>query len=184
MNTMIDGYRFTHQVSVDWVYLLFETKQRLGASAFDWPDIPLDVERARFENAKAFMDAVEPSAMHSGLKDSFEDAIAGTVSTICREIEKVATAQAKDEKLLESIVRLAAKTWLESCSQRYRLVVIVSQGSGNMLSYCTPRDDSIRLVVRPDLMRYGDSQGKDLMRGESLAGWKGLVETYSIPNDW
>ena len=144
----------------------------------NWPDLSVDVERTRFETAKVFMDAMEPSAGHSRLKSSFEASLTSLMDAICRDLLKVATIQSRDRTSLESILRLAGKIWLESCSQRYRLIVILPPGSGNILSYMGTDDNTLRLVVRPDLKRYGDSQGKGLMRGESLAGWKGLMETY------
>jgi hypothetical protein len=104
--------------------------------------------------------------------------VAKAMDAICSTLLKVATIQAKDRKSLESIVRLAGRVWLESCSQRYRLIVILPHGSGDILSYVASNHDSLELVVRPDLKRYGDSQGKGLMRGEPLASWKAQIETY------
>jgi hypothetical protein len=155
-----------------------ETEQILGASSFEWPEISSDIERSRFELAKAFSDAIEPAANPGDFKESFEESIASAVRVICRALDRVATVQDKDRKTSESIVRLAAKTWLESCSQRYRLIVTVPHGSGDILSNSGSHEGSLRLIVRPELTRYGDSQGKDLMRGEPLAGWKGQVEIY------
>lgn len=149
-----------------------------GQSPHEWPDVAGDVERDRYETAKAFLDTIESSTNEGGCKDSFEESIANAVSAMTRELEKVASLKIREEKSLESIVRLAAKTWLESCSQRYRLVVITTHGSGDILSYGTPQPSGLKLIIRPDLKRYGDSQGKDLMRGEPLAGWKGSVESY------
>jgi len=124
------------------------------------------------------MDAVGSSATSSGLKESFERSVTAVMNSISRALERVAIVQAKERRSLETIVRLAAKIWLESCSQRYRLVVVLSHGSGDILSSTSSFDGTLRLIVRPDLKRYGDSQGKHLTRGEPVAGWKGLLETY------
>jgi hypothetical protein len=122
--------------------------------------------------------AVEPSASHSGLKASFEASVTSVTDAICLALLKVVTVQEKDRKNLENVVRLAGKIWLESCSQRYRLIVVLQHGSGDILSRMSADEDNLKLVIRPDLKRYGDSHGKGLMRGEPLAGWKGQVETY------
>ncbi|KAH7095167.1 hypothetical protein FB567DRAFT_21848 [Paraphoma chrysanthemicola] len=149
-----------------------------GASSYHWPDVPPDIERTRFEAAKAFLDAVDPSAGDSAAKKSFEASIISTMDAICRALVQVATVQAKDRKRLEGVVRSAAKTWLESCSQRYRLIVVLPEGSSRILTSAFVDDGALSLVVRPDVKRYGDSYGKDLMRGEPLAGWKGFTENY------
>jgi hypothetical protein len=124
------------------------------------------------------MSAVEPSAIESALKSSFEDSIIAAMTATCHALRKVARIQEDHRKSLQSILRLAAKTWLEVCSQRYRLIVLLPDGFGDILS-SKPTDESpFTLIVKPDLKRYGDSQGSGLMRGELLGGWKGLVQTY------
>ncbi|KAH7085512.1 hypothetical protein BKA63DRAFT_19165 [Paraphoma chrysanthemicola] len=149
-----------------------------GASSYHWPDVPSGIERTRFEAAKAFLDAIDPSAGDSVAKKSFEVSIIATMDAICRSLVQVATVQAKDRKRLEGVVRSAAKIWLESCSQRYRLIVVLPEGSSRILTSAFIDDDPLSLVVRPDVKRYGDSHGKDLMRGEPLAGWKSFTENY------
>lgn len=123
------------------------------------------------------MDAVGSSAS-GNVKESFERSVTAVVNSIIRALERVAAVQAKDRRGLETVVRLAGKIWLESCSQRYRLVVVLSHGSGDILSLPGAFQGALKLIVRPDLKRYGDSQGKHLTRGEPVAGWKGLLETY------
>ncbi|KAH8727124.1 hypothetical protein GQ44DRAFT_825222 [Phaeosphaeriaceae sp. PMI808] len=149
-----------------------------GVSSHGWPEVPNDEERARFENAKAYKDALEPAASNSETKRGFENSTAAAVDAICDAISKVATVQAANSKNLENIVHSAAKIWLESCSQRYRLVVILPDGISDMLSYSNRNDGPFRVVVRPELKRYGDSQGKGLRRGEQLSGWQSQVESY------
>ncbi|KAF2827327.1 hypothetical protein CC86DRAFT_466119 [Ophiobolus disseminans] len=148
-----------------------------GASSFEWPEIPAEVERSRFENAKAYTNAVG-STTNSSVRESFERSVTAIMNSIIRATERVATIQANDHRVLETVVRLAGKIWLESCSQRYRVVVVVSHGSGDILSLPGEFEGTLRLVVRPEVKRYGDSQGKHLTRGEPVAGWKGLLETY------
>jgi hypothetical protein len=138
----------------------------------------MEAERNRFETAKASLDAVEPSASHSTLKSSFEASVTNAMDVICHTLLKVTSIRAEDRKSLDSIIRLAGRVWLGSCSQRYRLIVILPHGSGDILSYVASNHNNLKLVVRPDLKRYGDSQGKGLMRGEPLASWKAQIETY------
>jgi hypothetical protein len=125
------------------------------------------------------MNAVGSSSSGSSVNDSFERSVKAVVNRIARALEKVAIVQAEHRRSLETMVHLAAKIWLESCSQRYRLIVVLSNGSGDILSSTGSVDAPLRLIIRPDLKRYGDSQGKHLTRGEPVAGWKSLTETYS-----
>lgn len=113
------------------------------------------------------------------MNDSFERSVNAVVNSIIRALERVTMLHADNRGSLETMVHLAAKIWLESCSQRYRLIVVLSNGSGDILSSTGTVDMPLRLIIRPDLKRYGDSQGKHLTRGEPVAGWKSLTETYS-----
>lgn len=137
-----------------------------------------DEERARFETAKAFLAAVGPSAGESASKRGFESSIKDAIIATCRALVKVARVQEDHRKSLDAILRLAGKTWLECCCQRYRLLVVFPEGNSDVLSSDSVDDTPIKLVIRPDLKRYGDSQGRNLIRGEPLAGWKGLTEVY------
>ncbi|KAF2026787.1 hypothetical protein EK21DRAFT_115409 [Setomelanomma holmii] len=158
-----------------------------GASSFHWPEVSVDIERSRFETAKAFLDAIESSAGVSPAKQTIDESITTTIdesitttmNAICGALVDVAKVQTRDRKGLEGVVRFAVKIWLESCSQRYRLIVVLPEVHRHILTPGFVENGGLRLVVRPDVKRYGDSHGKDLMRGESLAGWKGLSETYS-----
>jgi hypothetical protein len=136
------------------------------------------VEAVRHETAKEFLRVLESSASNDGLKKGFEESVEDAVKAACGALEKVAKVHDKTQSGIENIVRLAAKTWLESCSQKYRLMVILPDGSDDILSGEHSDSRPIKLVVRPELRRYGDSQGKALMRGEPLASWKGQTEQY------
>jgi len=125
------------------------------------------------------MNAVGSSSSGSSVNESFERSVRAVVNTIVRTLDRVAIVQAESRVSLETMVHLAAKIWLESCSQRYRIIVVISNGSGDVLSSTDEVDAPLRLVIRPDLKRYGDSQGKHLTRGEPVAGWKSLTEIYS-----
>lgn len=149
----------------------------LDKSPYEWPEIPAEVERSRYESAKAFLDAIESPGNNRG-KDGYEDSVITILNTMCRALNRVTTVERKHSKILEGILRLATKVWLELCSQRYRLVVIILEGSDSLLTSMSANSGSLSLILRPDLKRYGDSHGSDLTRGEAVSGWRGQVETY------
>ncbi|KAJ4365714.1 hypothetical protein N0V83_008334 [Neocucurbitaria cava] len=132
-------------------------------------------ERSRYESAKAFLGAIEPSAPQGRLKEGYEEAVKTAVSAICRALDKVAIVEAREQKILEGILRLSAKIWLEFCSQRYRLMVVMSKGSGDILTSMGSATGSLSLIVRPDLKRYGDSQGRDLERASQIRELRDLI---------
>ncbi|CAO2656250.1 Nn.00g050530.m01.CDS01 [Neocucurbitaria sp. VM-36] len=160
-------------IDEDWIEIYAP-----DASTYEWPSVPPELERSRYESAKAFLGAIEPSATKGRLRVGYEEAIKTAVNAVCRALEKVAIVEARERKILEGILRLSAKIWLEFCSQRYRLMVVLSKGSGDILTSMGTDNRTLSLIVRPDLKRYGDSQGRELERGESVTGWKSLVESY------
>ncbi|OAL46068.1 hypothetical protein IQ07DRAFT_634948 [Pyrenochaeta sp. DS3sAY3a] len=159
-------------IDADWIDVYASDK-----SPYEWPDIPAEVERSRYESAKAFLDAIDSPGNNRG-KDGYEDSVITILNTMCRALNRVTTVERKHTKILEGILRLSTKVWLELCSQRYRLVVIILDGSDSLLTSMSANTGSLSLVLRPDLKRYGDSHGSDLTRGEAVSGWRGQVETY------
>ncbi|KAI9868556.1 MAG: hypothetical protein M1823_009074, partial [Watsoniomyces obsoletus] len=97
-------------------------------SATQWPELPREIEKLRYEHAKQWRAAMDASAKPGAqdrlaqLKSIYETLVASLVNTIAGKIGKVANIQEKDRRALHKIVRNAAKLWLECCSQRYRLI--------------------------------------------------------------
>lgn len=56
--------------------------------------------------------------------------------------------------------------------------MIMPDGLANPLSGSRREIRTLRLLVKPDIKRFGTSQGGDLATGEAVTGWKGLVERY------
>ncbi|KAF3050006.1 hypothetical protein E8E11_009777 [Didymella keratinophila] len=165
------------ELDKDWIDIY-----RQDRPAFDWPDLSQDIEQRRYENAKAFLKAINNAAESSSdsirLRQSFDSSVAVAVDSLCRELETVKTITSRDREVIDSIVRLAGKLWLEFCSQRYRLMVISSSDNDNDMFPVVGDKKPLRLVTRPDLRRYGDSAGKSLTIGEPIAGWQKCVQTY------
>lgn len=141
-------------------------------------------EKQRYENAQSFLTAIDPLAKTStetlGVKESFESAVSEALEALHRALEKVISLGSRDRKILESMVRLCAKIWLECCSQRYRLLVIVPDGKEDFLTSPRREARSLKLIARPELKRYGNSQGEELSSSESVTGWQGSLVTYPV----
>jgi len=154
----------------------------LPDDSFEWPKVSAELEKRRYEQARAFLSVIEPSSKPSPdirkLKSSYESAVAAAKDDLYRAIGRVAYLTERDQKILDNIVRLCSQIWLECCSQRYRLIMIMPDGLANPLSDSRREVRTLRLLVKPDIKRFGTSQGDDLATGEAVTGWKGLVERY------
>jgi hypothetical protein len=151
-------------------------------SSLEWPEISADVEKRRYEAAKSFLSVLEPSARPPGnnitLKTSYENSISMTLKALYRALGRVATLEDKHGKTLELLVRLCARTWLEFSSQPYRLLVTMPKGSGDLLSAPRTNEWALTLVISPELKRYGNSQGENLVRGEVIPDCQAAVQSY------
>jgi hypothetical protein len=152
-------------------------------SSLEWPEISADAEKRRYESAKSFLGVMEPPARPSGdnlrLKTSYEVSISTTLDALYRALGRVAILEARHGKMLEGLVRLCAKTWLEFCSQPYRLLVVLPKGSGDLLSSPRTNEGVLTLVLNPELKRYGNSQGENLVRGDVVPDCQAAVQSYS-----
>ena len=114
------------------------------------------------------------------LKASYEATITSLLSAIHQVLSKIAVLETKDAEALETLIRLCAKTWMELCSQPYRVMMILPPGSGDLLSSPNPDERPLKLIVSPELKRYGNMQGEDLMKGEVFTRCQGVVQQYPV----
>lgn len=103
-----------------------------------------------------------------------------TLDALFGAIERVANLDVRHRNMLESLVRLCAKIWLEFSSQPYRLLVGLPQGSGDLLSSPKMSERGLTLVVSPELRRYGNSEGNNLARGEVVPDCQAAVQSYPV----
>ena len=134
--------------------------------------------------ARAVFDLMNPSSEttpdEKKLKASYEATVTSLLSAIHQVLSKIAVLEPKDAEALETLVRLCAKTWMELCSQPYRVMMILPPGSGDLLSSPHPDERPLELIVSPELKRYGNMQGEDLMKGEVFARCQGVVQQYPV----
>ncbi|KAJ8111357.1 hypothetical protein OPT61_g6032 [Boeremia exigua] len=150
----------------------------------EWPEVSTEMERSRSEQAREFLSAIEPSTKttpeNAGLKISHENAVSAALKELRGALGRVMILSDRDQKILDNIVRLCAKTWLECCSQKYRLIMVLPDGIAHLLLHPEKEARPIRLLVKPDIKRFGTSQGEGLTTGEAVTGWKSVVERYPI----
>ena len=131
-----------------------------------------------------FLAFIEPSARPSGndlrLRNGYERSISELLDALHQAIGKVATLEDMQAKMLESLVRLCAKTWIEFCSQPYRLIASLPDGSGDLLSQPELKERALTLVLTLELKRYGNSKGEHLTIGEMIPGCQAAKVSYSV----
>lgn len=127
---------------------------------------------------------MEPSARPSGddlqLKNGYERSVSELLDALYHALGKVAILEDKQARMLESLVRLCAKTWIEFCSQPYRLIASLPDGSGDLLSQSKMKERALTLVLSPELKRYGNSKGEHLTSGEVIPGCQAAKVSYSV----
>jgi hypothetical protein len=106
-------------------------------------------------------------------KRGYIQPVATIVEEISQAVEKVATLGLKEQHVLNDLVRLAARLWLDICYQRYRILVILPNSSGNVSKVTKGGCKSSKLVVKPEIRRIGNSHGQELAKGEIVGGWRG-----------
>jgi hypothetical protein len=154
------------------------------ASSLKWPEVSEDAEKRRYETAKSILAMMKPSVRLSGddlrLKNACDRSISELLDALHHALGKVSTLEDGQAKMLESLVRLCARTWIEFCAQPYRLVVSLPDGSGDMLSEPGTKERALILVLSPQLKRYGNSQGEHLASGEVIPGCQAANVSYSV----
>lgn len=111
-------------------------------------------------------------------KRSYNNSVAVIVEDICHTLGKVAHIASKNRQKIEDLVKMAATLWLEICSQRYRVRVILPEGCEDIMASSGHLLNPLRLIIKPALKRWGNSQGQDLFKEEFIGAWKGSQVEY------
>ena len=93
-----------------------------------------------------------------------------------QELGKVATVSDSEKQRMSQLVKKAARLWLEVGQQRCRMSLLMSDsGEDPVRSRRTALDcdDSLSLVVVPELLRRGNEQGERLNTDEVVMDCKG-----------
>ena len=136
----------------------------------------------RYDTIKQCREALQqPTGSNRRKKDAFEQSLDDTVVEMAQCIERVAQISFKEREHLKNLVKAAADNWLEICSQRYRILVILPNSEENILKSGWKRMGStstLKLVARPEIRRIGNAQGQELERQDFVGDWKGSENVW------
>lgn len=111
----------------------------------------------------------------------FEQSLQSTVTDLARRIQKVATLAGREQELLKEIVQKAAELWLETCCQRYRIVIVLPSANGNIFGFSKVKSSILKLIGKPEVRRIGNAQGTEFDNEETaIQGWTGKPIMYQI----
>ncbi|KAF2828906.1 hypothetical protein CC86DRAFT_465603 [Ophiobolus disseminans] len=143
-----------------------------------------DLNMKRYKNAEVFLTALSSSEPRTendqSIIESHRQARVAMLSVVCITLGHITTLDEEEQGALDEILQSAANLWLEITSQRYRLFVVVPRGSEDVLRVVGSDAESLQLVVKPELERFGDSRGAGSRQGQSIAGWSGQIEVYAV----
>jgi len=157
-------------------------KYPFSSAASNWPEPDPEAEKMRYDTIKQCREALQqPTGSNRRKKDAFEQSLDDTVVEMAQCIERVAQISFKEREHLKNLVKAAADNWLEICSQRYRILVILPNSEENILKSGWKRMGStsaLKLVARPEIRRIGNAQGQELERQDFVGDWQGSENVW------
>jgi hypothetical protein len=142
-----------------------------------WPEATPEAEKWRYETIKLCSEAVERSALGSEEKQRrkkcYNDSVTVTVEEISQSIGKICFLDESSKDCIKSIVRGAARLWLELGCQHCRFLIVVSDTARNELDGSDKGREVVDLIVQPKVLRVGNSRGERLEKDEVVRGCKG-----------
>ena len=136
----------------------------------------------RYENAAQFFELIKSKKRLSGegatRKASYESNLSDISKEISDAVDGIATLDDVQMDAVNSIVRSAAKFWIETCSQRYRIVMVMPDDATDVLNL-SRAPMTMKLLVQPGLNRMGNARGEELTKEETVSNLKlQLSEEY------
>ena len=156
--------------------MVYEWTDKFSKPASRWPEPTEASEKTRYQTVSACVRELQMSDSTDGtpqLKRYFNKSISETADEICETLERVMVLELKERKKIHSLVSDAANKWLEICSQRYRIQVVLPTLKGNIFKARESEPTNIKLVKKPGVLRIGASDGKELGKKEAIANWEG-----------
>ena len=116
------------------------------------------------------------------MKKGFKTSLTALTQELKSALEEVSNLDESSVQAAGSIIKKAAKMWLEFGMQRCRILVIV-QGS-NLKSaeerIQRAQEATLKLVGVPKLKRFGNSKGQDVHIEETVGGCDGEMVKVSM----
>jgi ribosomal protein L17 len=174
----MSGSAYMPQVSLHPTTSISNSQTIRKATLSQWPSVSRETVESWCEKAKQLRVAIDPVVKVGKedrlgqLKPKYESVIALTMKNMARNLEKVALLQDREYKALYKIVRCCAELWLECCSQRHRIIVVLASRNEDVLGISEGNTRLVKLVLKPALRKPGNAQGGNLMNEEVVVGWK------------
>ncbi|KAF2188027.1 hypothetical protein K469DRAFT_704299 [Zopfia rhizophila CBS 207.26] len=147
-----------------------------------WPEPSEGSEKWRSDRVKECLEALEqarnPSEERQKRKQGYNQTLGTAVEEISQAVKRISLLDERKLQTLQDLVRLAGRLWLDIGSQRHRIIVVVPGSSENVLKGTKTGSKPIELVLKPEVRRFGNSQGQELDRVDVVGGCKGEYESY------
>lgn len=147
----------------------------------------METERWRYVNVKECRAALRqpvPSEWdpRAKLKKGFKTSMDALREEFTSTLGKMANLEKSNVQAMDKIVKRAANMWLEFGMQRCRILVAL-EGS-NLKSaedkIQRAQEDTLELVVVPELKRFGNSKGEELHTEATVGGCDGETVEVSM----
>lgn len=143
------------------------------AKTGEWPPATTDCEQMRYEMAEKCLQAVSSKGQLSDQsrrwRSSYEDCKRDIAQEIAMSVRAITMLDELQMEAVDRIVNSTAMLWLEACSQRYRIMMVMpNQVANHLLADVAPK--TMKLLIRPGLNRLGDANGEQLIEEETVAG--------------
>ncbi|KAH0556985.1 hypothetical protein GP486_005224 [Trichoglossum hirsutum] len=160
---------------------------QLDNGSYTWPKPETETERWRYVTIKECRAALRqpvPSEWdpRAKLKKGFKTSIDALKKQLTSVLSGIANLDENDVQVVEKLTIKAANIWLGFGMQRCRILVVLK---GSNLKSANERirrarEGTLRLVVAPELRRFGDSKGLDLHVEEIVGGCDGETVEVSM----
>jgi hypothetical protein len=160
---------------------------QLDNGCYIWPKPSIDAERWRYATIKECRAALEKPVSEwdpwARLKKGFKTSLDALTQELTSTLGEVSNLDESSVQAAGSIIKKAAKMWLEFGMQRCRILVIVR---GSNLKSAEERiqraqEATLKLVLVPELKRFGNSKGQDVHVAETVGGCDGEMVEVSMP---
>jgi len=167
--------------------VLMSADPRLDNGSYTWPEPAMETERWRYVTVKECRASLkQPVPSHwdprAKLKRGFKTSIDALRKELTSMLGEIADLDKDWVQAIEKMTLKAATIWLEFGMQRCRISVVM-QGS-NLKSaqerIRRAQESSLKMVVLPELKRFGNSSGQDLNIEEVIGGCDGQIVGVSM----
>ena len=165
---------------------LISADSQLDNGSYTWPEPSIDAERWRYATIKECRAALEKAASEldprARVRKGFKSSLDALKQKLTSTLEEVSNLDKSSVQAAESIVKKAAKMWLEFGMQRCRILVIVQGSSLKSAEERIQRaqEATLKLVMVPELKRFGNSKGQDVHIEETVGRCDGEMVEVSM----